>query len=509
MAKDMTQGRILKVLIQFSLPLLLSSLLQQLYSWSDAFMVGNVEGELSLAAIGSTTPISSLIIMMITGFSLGICILSGQLYGGGEHSALKKVLSSFTVVLSGVFLFVVVGGIIFMKPLLHLLQTPDDIFADANNYLLIILLGIPFLVVYNVYSSVLRGMGDSKTPFWAIVLSSVINVLTDILFVVVLRYGVIGAAVSTIIAQVFMAVFIVYYSAKKYDLMKFRIGKRCIDGKILRKGLSLSLPTAAQSSVHSVGNLVLQNFMNGFGAQTVAAITASYRVDGVIMLPIINLGYGISTVVAQNTGARNHQRAKRGLFVGMGVMAVVAAILTIAVAPSGGTLVSIFGVTEKSAVIGKTFFSLIAPFYLVFAITTAIRSFLEGVGDVVFTGIMSIIALGIRIILTYALAAKYGNGIIALAEGLSWAVLLMMCFIRFIRKHRKPATITPTLPENQMDDHGPQEATTEVQAGLHEVQAVPENSDSPLLMEENSESSGPVGLMQAVEKSVPTKEEAL
>lgn len=453
MAKDMTQGSLLKVLVQFSLPLFLSGLMQELYSWSDAFMVGNVEGELSLAAIGSTTPISNLIIMMITGFSLGICVLSGQLYGSGEQSELKKVLSSFIVVLSGVFLLAVVGGIIFMKPLLKLLQTPDVIFANATSYLLIILLGIPFLVVYNVYSAVLRGMGDSKTSFWAIVISSVINVLTDILFVVVLRYGVIGAAVSTVIAQVLMAVFIVCYSTKNYTLMRFRIGKHCIDGKILRRGLSLSLPTAIQSSVHSVGNLMLQNFMNGFGAQTVAAITASYRVDGVIMLPIINLGYGISTVVAQNTGARNHQRAKRGVFVGMSVMAVVATILTVAVTPSGGTLVSIFGVTEESAAIGKTFFNIIAPFYLMFGIATAIRSFLEGVGDVVFTGIVSIAALGVRIILSYTLSAQFGNSIIALAEGLSWVALLLMCFARFVWKHRKTTSITPTLPKNQIEDH--------------------------------------------------------
>jgi putative MATE family efflux protein len=442
MAKDMTQGSLLKALIQFSFPLLLSGLLQQLYSWSDAFMVGNIEGELSLAAIGSTIPISDLIIMMITGFSLGICVLSGQLYGSGEHSELKKVLSTFTIVLSGIFLLAVVAGILFMRPLLRLLQTPYAILENANSYLLIILLGIPFLVIYNVYSAVLRGMGDSKASFWAIVISSVINVLTDILFVVVLRYGVIGAAVSTVIAQVLMAVFIVCYSIKKYDLMKFRIDKHCIDGKILRRGFSLSLPTAIQSSVHSVGNLTLQNFMNGFGAQTVAAITASYRVDGIIMLPIINFGYGISTVVAQNTGAGNHQRAKRGVFVGMGVMAVVAVILTIAVIPNGGTLVSIFGVTEKSAAIGKTFFSIIAPFYLVYGIATAIRSFLEGVGDVVYTGIISIATLGVRILLTYTLSAQYGNSIIALAEGLSWAVLLLLCVVRFVWKYRKSASIT-------------------------------------------------------------------
>ena len=453
MAKDMTQGSVAKVLVRFSLPLLLSGLMQQLYNWSDAFMVGNVEGELSLAAIGATIPISNLIIMMITGFSLGISVLSGQIYGSGEHSELKKVLSSFTIVLSGVFLLVVVGGIIFMKPILQLLQTPDDIFSNANSYLWIILLGIPFLVVYNVYSAVLQGMGDSKTPFWAIVVSSVVNVLLDILFVVILHYGVKGAAASTVIAQVLMAVFIVCYSTRKNIIMRFRVGKHCIDGSILRRGLSLSLPTAMQSSVHSVGNLMLQNFMNGFGTQTVAAITTAYRVDGVIMLPIINLGYGISTLVAQNTGAGNKQRAKRGGFVGMGIMAVVAIILTVAVISTGDALVSMFGVTNESAAIGKTFFNIIAPFYFVFGIATAIRSFLEGVGDVLFTSTASTVALGIRIILTYTLAAQYGNSIIALAEGLSWGALFLMCFVRFVWKHRKSTSITSPLTENQMHEH--------------------------------------------------------
>ncbi len=161
--------------------------------------------------------------------------------------------------------------------------------------------------------------------------------------------------------------------------MKFHIGKHCIDGKKLRRGLSLSLPTAIQSSVHSIGNLTLQNFMNGFGAQTVAAITASYRVDGVIMLPIINLVYGISTVVAQNTGAGNHQRTKRGVFVGIGVMALLPLSYS-TVTPSGGTLVSIFGVTEESAAIGKTFFNIIARSICCLALRRQSEAFLKVLG---------------------------------------------------------------------------------------------------------------------------------
>ncbi|UQZ90471.1 MATE family efflux transporter [Deltaproteobacteria bacterium Smac51] len=432
MSTDMTKGSLAKALVMFSLPLVLSGLMQQLYSWADAFIVGNVEGELPLAAIGATVNISAFAIMMITGFTLGVSILAAQLYGEGERAELKKVLSSFLLVLGAMFLAVSVAGMLLADEILRLLSTPDDIFFIARDYLRITLAGIPFLLVYNVYSAVLRGMGDSRTQFLAILISSLTNILLDILFVAVFRYGASGAAVATVISQALMAIFIVAYSVRKYEAMRFGPGQGLLDRRILSRGLGLSLPMAIQYSVHSAGNLVLQNFMNGFGTLTVAAITTAYRVDSVILLPITNLGAGIAIVVAQNVGAGNRQRAVKGLYVGAIIMAAVSIVLTAIIVPTGGAMVSMFGVSAEAARIGRNFFGIIALFYLPFGIATAIKGYLEGKGDVLFSGLVSLLALGLRIALSYGLVDHYGNDVIAYAEAFSWLALLLMCLIRFL-----------------------------------------------------------------------------
>jgi putative MATE family efflux protein len=437
MNTDMTKGSIVKTLAVFCAPLVLSGLLQQLYSWTDAFIVGNVNGELHLAAIGATGSVSGLIISLITGFSVGISILSAYLFGSGEKDEIKHVLSSFTIVLSVIFTIICLLGILLSGPALRLLKTPDDIMEISKAYIQIIMAGLPFLMVYNIYSAVLRGVGDSKTALWAIVVSAVSNIILDILFVYGLGFGASGAAVATVISQVFMAVFIVLYSAKKYPYLSFKISKHSVNRKILFRGFRLSIPTALQACVHSTGNLLLQNFMNSFGTQTVAAITTAYRVDSIIMLPMLNLGAGVSTIVAQNTGAGNHTRAKKGMFVGMGLIAVTSVLITSMVIPTGGILISLFGVTEEAVLIGQRFFSIIAMFYLPFGIATAIKGYLDGVGDVIFSSIANIVALIVRIVLSFSYRPVYGNDIIALAESVCWLVLLGICIVRFVLISRK------------------------------------------------------------------------
>lgn len=180
MTKDMTKGNLLKILVSFSIPLILSGLLQQLYSWADAFIVGNIEGEQALAAIGATNVITGLFIMAIIGFASGVSILSARRFGEGDRAVQSRLLSSFALVLGGAALVLMAVGIRYSRPFLLLLKTPGDIIDIAQNYLEIILVGLPFLTIYNVYGAVLRGVGDSKAPFYAVLLSSVANIILDI-----------------------------------------------------------------------------------------------------------------------------------------------------------------------------------------------------------------------------------------------------------------------------------------------------------------------------------------
>lgn len=437
MKNAMTQGSMVKALVSFTVPLVLSGLLQQLFSWVDALIVGNVEGELALGGIGATTSVSGLLVMVIGGFTSGLSVLVAQKYGKGESAFIRRILSSFVCLLGSGFLAAALLGIALITPILTLLDTPANLFAVGREYLRILLVGVPFLAVYNTYSAVLRGIGDSRAPFLAVLVCSGINVALDFLFVVALRYSVAGAAAATVLSQAAMTVFVVAYAARRYGILRFRPGRGLVDWAAVTDGLRFGLPPAVQSGVGSVGNLVLQRFMNGFGEQTVAAVTTCYRIDSVIMLPIVNLGSGIATAVAQNVGAGNRQRAGQALKTGVVMMAALALGLTALVIFGGGPLVAIFGLTAASVEIGRLFFCALGGFYLVYGMAMALRGYLEGTGDMLFVGLTAIAALGVRIASSYLFAAPFGNMVIAYAEGFSWVVLMAVYFARFCRRSRQ------------------------------------------------------------------------
>lgn len=234
-----------------------------------------------------------------------------------------------------------------------------------------------------------------------------------------------------------MTAFLVVYSIKKQPLLRFRFSRKALDRKALAQGVRLGIPPMIQSSVSAFGSLLLQNFMNGFGTQTVAAITTAYRVDTIILLPIINLGSGISTIVAQSYGSGERQRTRSILSVGTVLMAIVSLGMTALVIPTGGYLIAMFGVGREATEIGRDFFLHIACFYVAFGLATAVRGFLEGLGDVLYSSVAGIVSLAVRIAASYGLAVYFGSRIIAYAEAFSWGVLLILYVTRmvWIRHH--------------------------------------------------------------------------
>ena len=418
-------------LIAFSLPLILSGVLQQLYSWADAFIIGNHEGSVALAAVGATTAIVNFFVNAITGFTLGLSILFAQKHGSGKGEEISPVMSSFLIILGTLFAILAILGSAFTKDILLFLDTTEDTITLAGDYLRIIFIGIPFLAVYNVYSAGLRALGNSRAPFYAVLISSAVNVILDIIAVVFLGLSVKGAAIATVVSQIAMTIFIIIYS-RRYGELRFSAVR-----KGTGEGVKFGLPPMIQQTISSAGGLILQNFMNGFGTATVAAITTAYRVDSIILLPIINLGSGISTFTAQSYGAGNKERTKRIMLSGLMLMALVSIVLSLAVIPAGGFLIRLFGASEEAVSIGDAFFRRIASFYIVFGLATAIRGYIEGIGDVVFSSIAGIISLLCRIILSYLLEPYFGNMVIAYAEMLSWLLMLVLYIARAVRSPKK------------------------------------------------------------------------
>ena len=439
---------ITRELIAFSIPLILSGLLQQLYSWVDAFIVGNIVGEGALAAIGLTGAVNQLFIFGITGFAAGINILAARHYGGGNLRIQKHILYTFSIVLTAAVLLLAVSCTGAADAILRLLSTPEDIFADASTYLRIILCGMPFLALYNVYCAVLRGMGDSTLPLYSIVVSSAVNLVLDLLFVWGLGWGVAGAALATFIAQAAMTGYTVLRSLSKYPYLRFayeesQAGSVSGDSPkfrkdILRQGLALAAPITIQSIINALGCLVLQGFMNTFGSMTVAAITTAYRVDMVLLLPVVNLTTGISTLTSQNIGAGRPDRAQEVLKAGSKLMAAIAVVLTAVIFLFGKYFILLFGVSRATAELGGAFFTRLAAFYIIFSLAQAFRGYLEGRGDVLFSGLNAIAALILRIILSYALVGLFYNMVIAYAEGFSWAFMLALYMLRYQKIKNRP-----------------------------------------------------------------------
>lgn len=281
-------------MLRFSLPLVLSGVLQQLYSWADAFIIGHAEGELQLAAVGATTSLSGFLSNTMLGLTLGLSIMAAQRVGAGSRSRVRDILSAFLPLLTAGYALIALAASFFLAPVLTLMDTPAEIFADALSYLRIILLGVPFLACYNLYAALLRAIGDTKAAFYAVLLSSAANVALDILFVAILPFGVAGAAAATVLSQIGMTIFIALYAARKEPELLRPIRIHLPEHSALKEGMRFAAPPALKNSVTSFGSLALQGFMNSFGATTVLAVTTAYRVDCITLLPIINLGAAIS-----------------------------------------------------------------------------------------------------------------------------------------------------------------------------------------------------------------------
>ena len=428
---------IIKELITFSLPLILSGILQQLYSWADAFIVGHsgAEGELMLASIGATATITMLLVNSMTGFTVGLSILAAQEYGRKNTETIRQIVRLFLPALSMVYTIFPVVMIFCLNSVLRMMDTPVEILGYAYQYLRIILLGVPFLAVYNLFAAIMRAMGNTKVAFYAVLLSSGLNVILDILFVIVLPLGVKGAAIATIFSQMSMTVFIAIYCKMKYPeiLDRGEVQRK----EVLKKGASFGFPPMIQNSVTSVGSLILQNFMNGFGASTVLAITTAYRVDSIMLLPVINLGSAISSMVARAKGEENHEKIKNNLWSGLALMVGISGVLALVMYMFGAGFVGFFGVTGEALQIGKSFFRDLSVFYVLFGIATVLRSVLEGTGDITYCSVMGITALGIRIAFSYILRPVFAERAIAFAEGIAWICLLVFMVVRVICKSNK------------------------------------------------------------------------
>lgn len=380
-ARDMTQGPILRQLVFFSFPLMLGNVFQLLYNMVDSIIVGNFVSKQALAAIGSTTVIVSMIVFFFSGFATGAGVVIGNNFGARNMDRLHDAVHT-TVAATFIFsLLLTLLGTAAVRPMLVIMRTPEDVFRDAALYLRIYIGGISGLLIYNMGSGILRAVGDSIRPLGFLILTSVLNILLDLFFVIVLKLGIAGAAVATILSQFVSAALILLLLTRTRDIYRLDWRELHIDFPILKKIFSIGMPTALQAVITSFSNIFVQGYINAFGSDVMAGWSCYNKLDHFIFLPMQSMSVASTTFVSQNAGAGNERRSRRGTFLAILitclVIGVTAAVLTF-FAPAA---VRLFSPDEAVIRYGAMFIRTNAFFLIFNGIAQVLAGALRGRGD--------------------------------------------------------------------------------------------------------------------------------
>lgn len=432
---DMTRGSIRKNVLIFSLPVFAGSILQQLYNMVDSILVGQFLGVNALAAVGATGSIFFLVIGFSDGFSRGLSICISKYVGMGGMDKIKRsiALSLVLSVMVGIGLTLI--GLFCARPLLELLDVPEEIMEDALTYIRVIYGGICITVMYNLLSNIARALGDSVTPLLSLALSAVMNILLDYLFLKVWKCGVAGAAVATLLAQMISAILCSIVCLQKYE--ELRLGKadfRC-GGEDALLHIRQGFPMALQSSVVSLGVMVVSRTLNGFGTEAIAAYTAANRIDGVVNQCFSALGVSITTFCGQNTGAGQMERVRQGIRSSMRMMLVLTVVGAIFNLTMGKWLLTLFTDENEILEMAEMHLTIISLFYPIFGILIILRNSLQGVGRVMIPMFSSFFELTARALSALFLSKIIGFAGVCAANPSAWVLSLVVVSIacRFVR----------------------------------------------------------------------------
>lgn len=453
----------------FALPMILGNLFQQFYSTVDSIIVGQYVGEDALAAVGASYSLTTVFIMIAIGGGIGASVVISQYLGAGLNRQMKT--SVYTALLSFLGVSIVLGvvGLIFSRNILTALNTPANILEDALLYLDIYFAGLPFLFMYNILSSVFNALGNSKTPLYLLIFSSLLNIVMDLAFVRGLGLGIAGAAVATVIAQGLSAVIsfcLLLRALKGYaetrtvsgaadfaeqknmgevvvaqrkETLRMTDGKKerpvLFDTAMLGNMIKVAIPSMLQQSIVSIGMLLVQSVVNGFGSSVLAGYTAGTRIESVCIVPMIASGNAVSTFTAQNLGAGKPERVKKGYLAAVKMVAAFAVIICVTLTLFHGGIVGSFleaGSEPAAFETGNAYLSFIAFFFVCIGLKAITDGVLRGSGDVVVFTLANLINLGIRVSVAFAFAPVWGVQAVWFAIPMGWTTNYLISFVRYL-----------------------------------------------------------------------------
>ncbi len=424
MYRDLTKGRISSTLLLFSLPIIAGDLLQQLYNIADTLIVGRVLGTTALAAVGSSYTLMTFLTSVFLGLSMGAGALFSIYLGQGERKRLRIAVAHAFVLILGITLVINAAVYLWMDPILHFLQVPENVWQGMREYLEIIFAGLIATSLYNFGTCLLRAMGNSSVPLIFLGISTALNIGLDLLFVAGLGFGIAGAAAATILAQYVSGLGIMLYIlCKCRDLLPGR-GELTFDGLVLKEIFSLSALTCLQQSVMNFGILMIQGLVNSFGSVVMAGFAAAVKIDTLAYLPVQDFGNAYSTFIAQNYGAQNNDRIRRGTRDAFAISAAFSMVMSAVVYAFANPFMQLFVESGEADVIavGVQYLRIEGAFYIGIGFLFLFYGYCRGIKRAGVSVILTVCSLGTRVLLAYVLAPVIGEIGIWMAIPIGWGL---------------------------------------------------------------------------------------
>ena len=434
--KDLTKGKPSVLILTFALPIFLANLLQLTYSIVDTRIVGTFLGENMLAAVGATTTLSNLIIGFLLGLSNGFAIVTAQKFGAKDIRAVKKSFATAIILGVSTALVLTVAGLVFLHPILKFLNIPDELFKKSASYISVIIAGLLATFLYDICAAVLRAIGDTITPLIILAISVALNVAGDIFFVVIVKAGVRGAAVATVLAQLIAFIVCAFYMVKKYDILRLsRTDFKGMESAMVKNMLGGGLSMGFMSSLVNIGSLTLQTAINKLGQDIIVAHTAARKISEIFMVMFTVFGQTMATYCGQNIGAGKVDRVKKGIRLSILYTCIWCTLVVIASYTIGGWLVYLVTGSSNDAVIvnATNYLKFDTIFYYVTAVICIVRNAMQGLGEHITPLISSSLEMIGKIIIAATLVPVMGYTGVIIAEPLVWFIMVIPLIVKIYR----------------------------------------------------------------------------
>lgn len=443
---DMTIGNPRKLIIKFSIPLLLGNILQQMYNIVDSIVIGNFAEKEALAAVGNSFIINFLLISLFMGIGLGATILISQFFGAKDEKKVRATVDTIYIAMIVGSILVTIVGIVFSHPILKLMNTPEGkTMALSESYLRTIFIGTIASFGFNVNSSILQGIGDSKSPLIFLAIATVINIILDLLFVAVFKMSVFGAALATIIAQMIAFIFSVIYINKNNKLLHISFPtKMHFNKSIMWKSIKLGLPAGIQNMLFCLGTMALQRLVNGYGPGFMSGYSAVNKIDTFAFLPVASISTAVTTYVGQNIGAKNIDRARQGIRSANIISFITCGVISFLVFIFGRYLLMAFSRDPEILLTGTEFLKRLMPPYVLFSIIFILNAAMRGAGQSLFPMISSIISLILaRVPSAYIFDHYFGKYNMFWCYAFGWVIGAIITSIYYLSGHWIPKELKP------------------------------------------------------------------